>query len=311
MPFIELPTKEDDSIGREKSDRTVATDLDYEVSAAEFEALKDAVIECAETIGLYDGSTSGSIEERLNGNAEIPGLQVGNLSASEDISGTGTIVAYETVDGLSGTLTAFGLKVEGTPALTIGEPEYLAAAPEAGVPSTVIATEGINITTETTATGFNVSGIGADADFTINATTDLRLTTTAGGSIIEATHGAYNEGVNRETTSNLTTSTTPVLLFTISPPAGYGGWLHVRAQGLGPSGTVQGYYMRSAYMKNVGGVATLSAVAVIASAETDAGLDLTVTASGADILVHAVGIAATNMFWSAALEYQLMSMPGA
>jgi hypothetical protein len=77
MPLAALPEKTDGSIGRIKSDHgpvpTVAalltllnsSDLDTKVPAAEYERLKDAIIQSATAIGLGDGSTPGSLEARI------------------------------------------------------------------------------------------------------------------------------------------------------------------------------------------------------------------------------------------------------
>lgn len=69
MALTTLPTKTDASIGRVKSDRTPTgappADLDFDVPAAEYERLKDAIVDLGTSIGLDDGSTSGSLREEL------------------------------------------------------------------------------------------------------------------------------------------------------------------------------------------------------------------------------------------------------
>lgn len=75
-----LPTKTDGSLGREKSDlpgSDPSPDLDYYVPAAEHEAIKDAIVALGEEVGLHDGSTAGSLVER-----------VATLEASPGFSGT-------------------------------------------------------------------------------------------------------------------------------------------------------------------------------------------------------------------------------
>src|SRR5690606_8668395 len=65
MGIKKLPTRTDDSLGRIKEDKKPAVDKTTQLSASEYNALADAVVEIAETIGLEDGSTPGSIEARL------------------------------------------------------------------------------------------------------------------------------------------------------------------------------------------------------------------------------------------------------
>lgn len=65
MGIKKLPTRTDDSIGRVKEDKNPAVNKNTQLSASEYNALADAVVEIAETIGLEDGSTPGSIEARL------------------------------------------------------------------------------------------------------------------------------------------------------------------------------------------------------------------------------------------------------
>jgi hypothetical protein len=67
MTITVLPTRDDDSLGREKQERPWALphtpDLDYETTVDEQNRLVDAVIELAEEVGLSDGSTPGSLNE--------------------------------------------------------------------------------------------------------------------------------------------------------------------------------------------------------------------------------------------------------
>lgn len=63
-----LPTKTDGSLGRVKSDlpdSDPSPDLDYYVPAAEHEKIKDAIVALGEEVGLHDGSTAGSLVERV------------------------------------------------------------------------------------------------------------------------------------------------------------------------------------------------------------------------------------------------------
>ena len=69
MGLTRIPTKTDDDLGREKTDVTPAlpraTDLNHEIPAQEHEALKSAIIDLANSVGLGDGSTPGSLEARV------------------------------------------------------------------------------------------------------------------------------------------------------------------------------------------------------------------------------------------------------
>lgn len=67
MGLTKIPTKTADSIGAVVRDRPrpLPRDPRYAQSAEEHERLKDTVIELAAAVGLEDGSTSGSLEERV------------------------------------------------------------------------------------------------------------------------------------------------------------------------------------------------------------------------------------------------------
>lgn len=105
MGLTSLPTKTDGSLGRVKStlpDSDPSPDLDYYVTAAEHEAIKTAVVDIANEVGLHDGSTAGSINSLL-GFSFVSLVADGTLPARNaivaiDSSGTGT--------GLNATLPA-------------------------------------------------------------------------------------------------------------------------------------------------------------------------------------------------------------
>ena len=105
MGLTSLPTKTDGSLGRVKStlpDSDPSPDLDYYVTAAEHEAIKTAVVDIANEVGLHDGSTPGSINSVLGFSfaslATHGTLPARNAIVAIDSSGTGT--------GLNATLPA-------------------------------------------------------------------------------------------------------------------------------------------------------------------------------------------------------------
>lgn len=59
-----IPTKTDESLGRPKSDFYPPSDLNKQVPAAEFERIKDAVINLHEAVGVYSGTTAGSLQQK-------------------------------------------------------------------------------------------------------------------------------------------------------------------------------------------------------------------------------------------------------
>lgn len=85
MTITTLPTKTDASIGRVKTDGPgePSPDLRYDVPAAEYERIKDAIIALASAVGLDDGSTPGSLRAALVSdalkNASFAGSWVGAL----------------------------------------------------------------------------------------------------------------------------------------------------------------------------------------------------------------------------------------
>lgn len=70
MPLTTLPTKTDGSLGRVKSalpGSDPSPNLDYYVTAAEHEAIKNAIVDLAGEVGLHDGSTPGSLRAEVSG----------------------------------------------------------------------------------------------------------------------------------------------------------------------------------------------------------------------------------------------------
>jgi hypothetical protein len=67
MGLSAIVSKVDASIGRVVSDKAGAAppDLNFKVPAATYERIKDGLIDAQTAIGLADGTTSGSIEQRL------------------------------------------------------------------------------------------------------------------------------------------------------------------------------------------------------------------------------------------------------
>lgn len=64
MGLTVLPTKTDGSLGRVKNTlpgSTPSPDLDYYVTAAEHERIKDAIVDLAQEVGKSDGTTTGSL----------------------------------------------------------------------------------------------------------------------------------------------------------------------------------------------------------------------------------------------------------
>lgn len=71
MGLTEIPSRTDESLGREKHDTREATNLDLQIPAAEYNRLLDYVIALAEAVGLRDGTTPDSIEQRLRSASPI------------------------------------------------------------------------------------------------------------------------------------------------------------------------------------------------------------------------------------------------
>lgn len=67
MGLTEIPTRTDGSIGRVKQDARLPSNRSIEIPADEYNELLDTVIALAEAVGLRDGSTPDSLEERVQG----------------------------------------------------------------------------------------------------------------------------------------------------------------------------------------------------------------------------------------------------
>lgn len=112
MSLTTLPTKTDLSIGRVKTDRSPegapAVNLSHDVPAPEWERVKDAIVANASTIGLGDGSTSGSLEQRLQ-TVETGGATI-DWKGSVRVAATVNLVlnGVQTIDGV---LTVAGNRV--------------------------------------------------------------------------------------------------------------------------------------------------------------------------------------------------------
>jgi len=67
MPLVApLPTRTDGSIGRNKIDQRPADNLNVQIPAAEMNRTLDYIVALAETVGLSDGTTPGSVIEEVN-----------------------------------------------------------------------------------------------------------------------------------------------------------------------------------------------------------------------------------------------------
>ena len=103
MSIVTLPTKTDGSIGRAKTDvpGSSAPNLDYQVPAAEYERIKDRIIDIATEVGLSDGSTPGSLRAliptilRRAGRDDLTESTAAGLHGgwTFTVSGTGSAVA--------------------------------------------------------------------------------------------------------------------------------------------------------------------------------------------------------------------------
>lgn len=65
MGLTVLPRNEDGNLGRDKTDLDNVPELDHYVPSTEYNNLVDRVCELGEAVGLADGSTPGSLEERV------------------------------------------------------------------------------------------------------------------------------------------------------------------------------------------------------------------------------------------------------
>lgn len=65
MGLQQLPTRSDSSVGRTKVDLAPPPDRTHYITASEYNALATAVVELGAAVGLEDGSTEGSLEERV------------------------------------------------------------------------------------------------------------------------------------------------------------------------------------------------------------------------------------------------------
>jgi len=79
MALVRLPTRTDDSIGRVKADLRAAENLVNYLRAQEYNVLADALIAVCRAVGLADGSTPGSLEQRVRDLSDE--LEAGDLSA--------------------------------------------------------------------------------------------------------------------------------------------------------------------------------------------------------------------------------------
>lgn len=83
MGLTSLPTLTDESLGRLKIE-TAVPDLDRWIAGAEYNRFRQALVNLAQTIGLQDGTTQGSLESRLPSRERIyvfDDLDVVNASA--------------------------------------------------------------------------------------------------------------------------------------------------------------------------------------------------------------------------------------
>lgn len=84
MALTTLPTTADDSVGPDKVDRFPVTDRQDSISASEWNALKNAVIDMAADAGLSDGSTDDSVLAALLRAVSKPGAEFDTWAFSDD-----------------------------------------------------------------------------------------------------------------------------------------------------------------------------------------------------------------------------------
>lgn len=104
MGLTTLPTKADGSIGRVKNelpDSDPSPDLDYYETAASYERLKTALVDVCAEVGLADGSTAGSLVERVTTLEGAPGGEwpVTILTASATLTAVSQIVQVDATAG--------------------------------------------------------------------------------------------------------------------------------------------------------------------------------------------------------------------
>lgn len=109
-----------------------------------------------------------------------------------------------------------------------------------------------------------------------------------------------------------TSNSTPANVFLdggserLSIASGYAWAFTVSAFGISSDGTVAGHYIRKGMIANIGGTTALigSVTTVGTDTETDAGLDVTITADNTNdaLGIQVTGLLATNMRWIARVE---------
>lgn len=134
MPLTAIPTKTEDSLGIVKQDVLPYTNPNTQVPAVQFERLKDAVIANALAVGLGDGSTQGSVVQRLNG-IDARGLQYAYTQGNEIDTTSGPAVL---VKSSAGQLAIRGDALAGTGAVALSADSVELAAKVAGVVRLVI-----------------------------------------------------------------------------------------------------------------------------------------------------------------------------
>lgn len=116
MAITRLPSRSDDSLGRLKQDIVPAPNLSTHIVAGEYNALVDAVIDVATTIGLADGSTPLSIEARL---AAVIARANGHESriAALEAEANALSVRVSDVERLAPTVAGFDVRLKKVEAL--------------------------------------------------------------------------------------------------------------------------------------------------------------------------------------------------
>jgi hypothetical protein len=101
MGLTTLPTQTEESLGKVKKATPLAREMlpDYDVTPEQHNALVAAVVDIANEVGLSDGSTSGSLVERVD-ELEAGRITTRAVSASATLTASDSVVLVNTSAGI-------------------------------------------------------------------------------------------------------------------------------------------------------------------------------------------------------------------
>ena len=234
----------------------------------------------------------------LNLSTEVPIMEV--TSATRTWA-TGAQTIQRDIKFAQSTLAFSGASTI-TDAATIG----IVGAPIKGTNASITNTHGLLISAGAVSTATNAFGLTVNAPTGATNNYAAQFIATAGVPLINqnvASNGVYTSLINTVNTTDATVTTIHTITLATDTTQTIRGMVRARRTGgaAGATGDSAGYNF-FATAKNISGTASLVSTSDVVSKEDQTGWDVTITVTGATVLIRVTGAASNNITWDLFLE---------